>query len=312
MVDSQKSKIIEFLEANDNEKLKEYIKGNANGKEYATHLNVPKEVFYKTMLDMDIDILGDHFKSYDNKELNKKIDQLVMVLEKDKRNIINSYINRYFGVSDYANALNISRQKFYYALKLVEPDYKEKREKIKQDILQSISRQIKRCIPVEYLEFDEEKLYGKTSKYHIETKTKKMMYIKKSLFRSDYKEDLQEFTFISLDTFNLWYKRYCVILELLKNDKKVSEIASMYDMELSRIYPIRKYINNHNGKLLPQVSMKQERIYIENINIYNEFLKGTTISNIENNYKIDESIISTIIKLVEQAEMYTHNTIKGE
>lgn len=312
MSDSIKCKIISFLEANDNEKLKDYIKGKASGKDYAMQLNVPKEMLYKTIFNMDIDILGDNFKNFDNKELNKKIDQLIITLENDNRNIVNSYINRYFGASDYAKALNISRQKFYYAIKLVEPNYKEKREKIKQEILKSISRQIKRSVPVEYIDFDEEKLYGKVSKFHIETKTKKMIYIEKSLFRNEYKEDLQKFTFISLETFNLWYKRYCVIQELLNKEKKVSDIAKMYDMQISRIYPIRKYINSHKGKLLPQVSIEQEKVYIENINIYNEFQKGTTISNIKKLYNIDESTINIIIKLVDQAEMYIHKTIKGE
>lgn len=223
---------------------------------------------------------------------------MVDALIKNEEKLLNNYINGYYSAVDISNYYNLSRKDFYNAVNELSNRTKRQITKERMDnkamIIDNIIQQISLCIPFEQMKFEEERLFGKNSKYH----NAKSNYDKKSrtnslIFRHN--KDFDEYLFINQKTFNSWYKKY-LANEYLKNGKlNISQIGRNLNIKINQLYRLRDYVEVNPNQFLTDVSKTQEDIFKSIIEIYNEYKNGYTMQDIAYSHKISLDYVDSIM-----------------
>src|SRR5699024_485996 len=118
--------------------------------------------------------------------------------------------------------------------------------------------------------------------------------------------DLSNMHFISLSRMFSWYKRYRVRKDLKKGAETGYQIGNKYNINKSTVYIIKKEIKE-NKPLLSSTSTTQQQIYLENIEINEQYKKETTIQELEEKYNVEECLLNVL----QYSKIYDKETIEN-
>lgn len=230
---------------------------------------------------------------------------MIDALIKNEEKLLNDYINGYYSAVDISNHYNLSRKDFYNAVNDLSIRTKRQITKERMDnktmIIDNIIQQISICIPFEQMKFDEERLFGKNSKYH----NAKSNYDKKSranslIFRHN--KDFDEYLFINQKTFNSWYKKYLANEYLKNGELNISQIGRKLNIKINQLYRLRNYVEVNQNHFLTDVPTTQEDKFKNIIQIYNEYKNGYTMQDIAYKHKFRLDDVDSIMSSFIQAE----------
>lgn len=223
-------------------------------------------------------------------------------LTKNNREKLNQFVNGYYSAVDFVKEVGGNRQKFYNEAQKIDPHVMKKRNEKRKDLLKSIVEQILNIVPHEYLNFDKKALFGIVKAKKETTATKEKQRIREALRYSE--ESLGDFQFISIKIMTSWYKYYLVYKDLMENpSKKGTDIAREFNMLVNKFYVFKERIEKHPNNILQGVSSEQEKTFIRNAEIFDEYdIYDVNISILSEEYQINEDILLSIIHAFQEAQ----------
>ncbi|WP_239710642.1 hypothetical protein [Mammaliicoccus sp. E-M21] len=239
--------------------------------------------------------------------MNKSDDKEKMVhyLKKDNHLKINEYVEGYLSAKEIAEEVNMKRHIFYNAINMVDSDMSEKRKKNRDKILNNVVEQIEECIPFEYMEFNHEKYYGRNIPFTDKSVSIQKKKITNSMIDANcYPE---EFLFISLKTLKAWYRNYLMKKIILEGEIPISRAAKKYKMTPANAYKLRDYMKENNNRILSApnkpVSVKQESVFLRNVEIYHKYNDDHKISDLAKEYNVKNKYLKRIIESLKFVEI---------
>lgn len=226
---------------------------------------------------------------------HENLDKMIKYLTENNKQNFKDYTFGYKKVKDILKETGLPRHTFYTAIKEIDPNIIEHRTSRKMTALNIIYQQIKRSIPFEYMEFDVEKLFGRNNHFDSYSLVKKRNAVMNKLKINGF--DVSNISFMSAKRVKTWYKRYCVRNDLLLNQETGYRIAKKYKLATSIVFTIKREM--HETKpLLKSIDLEQEKILIENIEIYDQFEQGKTVQELSETYNLNVWLVKVIIKYV--------------
>jgi len=246
-----------------------------------------------------------------NDNFNKKRPQKEIMIEylvKNNRENVQEYILGYKTVKDILKETGLPRYAFYTAIDDLNPDIPKFRKDNRMKILSNIHEQIKRSIPYEFIKFEPAQLFGRSSSFE-NFKIDKQKGILDNLLEIN-GFDLSNMHFISLSRMFSWYKRYRVRKDLKKGAETGYQIGNKYNINKSTVYIIKKEMKE-NKPLLSSTSTTQEQIFLENIEINEQYKKGSTIQELAEKYNVEEWLLNVVLESMIYVEETIENIVKN-
>lgn len=234
--------------------------------------------------------------------------KMFMYLTKDNYKKYNEYIEGYYSAINLADDIGVQRITFYQVAENIDPKVIEKRKEKRQARLSYIEHAIKNVVPYEYMEFDELGLFGFDRHSKNRPLNKSKMDVAVMLKQN--KNDLNGFKFISFKNMQPWYKKYLVSLEIKNNEsgKKGTEIAREYNMLPNKFYELKKYMDEHDGRILSDITTTQEKVFITNAEMYHDYLDNKlSIEQLSKKYGREEIYIKPLLEAFSDAEKAIFN-----
>lgn len=232
--------------------------------------------------------------------MNGNLDKMVTYLTKNNYEKFNGYIEGYYTAKNLAEDVGLKRHSFYLAVQRIDPEYSNKRKSIREKRLNTIERCIENLVPFEHMDVDIEALLGVEN--YGKKKDANSVKITVSVQLKQNGNDLKGIKFMSWSTFLIWYKRYCIIKDIEKNNPTIETLNERYELTKTKIRQTRDFYKAE-GRILFNASPETESIFIRNLEMYNR--KRTTNESYEelaHQYKVDLDIVPKIIGSVERAE----------
>ncbi|MEX2935952.1 hypothetical protein [Staphylococcus saprophyticus] len=224
-------------------------------------------------------------------------------LTKDNYKKYNEYLEGYYSAINLANDIGVQRTVFYQVAENIDPKVIEKRKEKRQARLSYIEQAIKNVVPYEYMEFDELGLFGFDRHSKNRPINKSKMDVAVMLKQNN--NDLNGFKFISFKNMQPWYKKYLVSLEIQNNQsgKKGTEIAREYNMLPNKYYELKKYMDENEGRILSDVTLTQEEVFIKNAEMYRDYSDNNlSLQQLSEKYDRNEIYINPLLKAFSDAE----------
>lgn len=224
---------------------------------------------------------------------NQIRDKIIIYLESNNKEKLKEYEKGYINTKDMLADLNISRQNLYLALWEEYPHVIENRKRNRSKVFIDLIEEIKNCIPIEYVNFDGKSYFGKNSLYHSEDLEKQKRRITRN-FKS-YEDELENFIFITKKTLYVWFRDYNIIEELKAGEQSITQLSKKYKTPNTNITKLKN--NYEEGKRFKvKAPIDQEKVFMRNIEIFNQYLLGTSIEQLAKDYDISEVICTKIIE----------------
>ena len=235
-------------------------------------------------------------------------DKIIMYLERDNKSKLKEYEKGYIETKEILADLNVPRQNLYLALWEEYPHVIENRKQHRISVFKYLIEQIKNCIPIEYVNFDGKSYFGKNSLYHTEPLDKQKLRITRN-FKS-YESELEDFIFITKKTLYVWYRDYNIIEELKAGDQSITQLSKKYKTPNTNITKLKN--NYEEGKRFKiKAPIKQEKVFMRNIQIFDLYLSGISIEQLAKDYNVSEEICNKIIKSLKDVKSELEGIIKG-
>lgn len=239
---------------------------------------------------------------------NQIRDKIIMYLERDDKSKLKEFEKGYIDTKEILADLNVPRQNLYLALWEEYPHVIENRKQHRTNVFKYLIKQIKNCIPIEYVSFDGKSYFGKNSLYHTEPLDKQKLRITRN-FKS-YESELEGFVFITKKTLYVWYRDYKIIEELKSGDKTITQLSKKYKTPNTNITKLKN--NYEEGKRFKvKAPIEQEKVFMRNIQIYGQYVSGKTIDQLSKEYDISEEICNKIIESLDDVKSDIDEIIKS-
>lgn len=236
-------------------------------------------------------------------ERNEK-QKMYTYLTKDNYKKFNEYLEGYYSAINLAEDLGVDRTVVYQAAEDIDSKVIEKRKEKRSSRLSYIANAIRNVVPYEYMEFDELGLFG-NERYSKNRPTNKSK-IDVAVMLKQNKNNLEGFKFISFRNMVPWYKKYLVSLEINnigETGKKGAQIARDHSMLPNKYYELKKYMDENEGRILSDVPLKQEKVFIKNARMYEDYKQNKgSIEYLSNEYNCDSTYIKPLLKAFSEAE----------
>lgn len=217
---------------------------------------------------------------------------MIEYLVKNNRENVQEYILGYKTVKDILKETGLPRYAFYTAIEELNPDIPKIKKEKKNEILDTIHKQIMRCIPYEHIEFDAKRMFGRNGAFESYTIDKQKSILVNLLDINGF--EISDRTFISLSRMLSWYKRYRIRNDLRKGTETGYSIGKKYDISTSTVYIIKKNMKE-NKQLLTGTTLLQESILLENFEIYKQYKNGKTKEQLIEDYNIEQWILNILL-----------------
>ncbi|WP_436890151.1 hypothetical protein [Mammaliicoccus sciuri] len=239
---------------------------------------------------------------------NQIRDKIIMYLERDDKSKLKEFEKGYLETKEILADLNVPRQNLYLALWEEYPHVIENRKQHRTNVFKYLIEQIKNCIPIEYVSFDGKSYFGKNSLYHTEPLDKQKLRITRN-FKS-YESELEDFSFITKKTLYVWYRDYNIIEELKAGDQTITQLSKKYKTPNANITKLKN--NYEEGKRFKvKIPIKQEKVFMRNVNICDQYVSGKTIEKLSKEYGISEEICKKIIESLKDVKSELEGIIKS-
>lgn len=160
---------------------------------------------------------------------------------------------------------------------------------------------IKENIPYEYMNIDEIKLFGKSSKYLKEKDNSvKKARITNILRESGIIISESEFKFMNYNFVETMYRKIMVI-EAYKSGKSGFSISKLFNTYPSIVYKILDSYNK-TGRYINNVSPLQESVFIRNINVFDKYKEGWSVNELAEKFEFKLEYLEKIIKVLLNVE----------
>lgn len=230
-------------------------------------------------------------------------EKAVDMLSENNYKRYNDFINGYITGTELGAELNIKRELLYLAFKDIDPLAVKKREENQLKLQEELVEKINRCIPFEAMNIDLDGLLGQSymSKQHAVSELKGK--VRNKLINSGFELDIKGFQFTVQSSINTWYRDYFVKKDLENSNQTPYEVAKKYGIIPRKIYKYVKFFeeNKDEDRFIKRVPIEQQHIFVENINIFQEYKNGNSVNEIAKQYNIKEALINEVISSLEIA-----------
>lgn len=230
-------------------------------------------------------------------------EKAVDMLSENNYKRYNDFINGYITGTELGAELNIKRELLYLAFKDIDPLAVKKREENQLKLQEELVEKINRCIPFEAMNIDLDGLLGQSymSKQHTVSELKGK--VRNKLINSGFELDIKGFQFTVQSSINTWYRDYFVKKDLENSNQTPYEVAKKYGIIPRKIYKYVKFFeeNKDEDRFIKRVPIEQQHIFVENINIFQEYKNGNSVNEIAKQYNIKEALINEVISSLEIA-----------
>lgn len=232
---------------------------------------------------------------------SKKLESYLIENNKKK---LKEYINGFINVGDIKKGAEIKNTSLvYYALDKISPNAQEEREKIQHQLCMEVVEYINRVIPFERMnQKNIKQLLGRKGNVALKPEMMKAAITRK---RNMYKlEEDKGFDLVSQSRFQTWYKTVCVYRDSQKGEDTPYQIAKRYGIIPRKIYDKLKFFEEHkdDGRIISTVSMEQQAVFLENVDMFDLYKDGVTVEEISKQYNVDENLVNELIVSFEEVE----------
>lgn len=96
-------------------------------------------------------------------------------------------------------------------------------------------------------------------------------------------------------TLYVWYRDYNIIEELKVGDRTITQLSKKYKTSNTNITKLKN--NYEEGKRFKvKAPIKQENVFIRNVQIFDLYLSGISIEQLAKEYDVSEEICNKIIE----------------
>lgn len=229
----------------------------------------------------------------DQEKMNK-------LLTRNNREKLNEYINGYYSAMKYSKDIGVDRSNFYAALEKLDSDAIIKRKLTRLERLEYVAEGIMYNVPYEMMEVDLKGIFG-AKKYD---KAVELKDLKKDLYLMLIQQgfDLQEYKFVAMRNFTVWYKKYLISHELSKSDVSAPHLNKKYSLSVNKIYLLKKFINEE-GRILKDIIPEQEEKFKNYAEMYEEYKRNdVTKESLADKYHVNPKYITPLLNGFMQAE----------
>lgn len=238
---------------------------------------------------------------------SKSIESLIDYLTKDNRKNIRAFVDGEIDVQYIIRQTGVKREDFYRVIN--SRIIKNRKDNVmlqRKLISEKIFDMIKENIPYEYMNIDEVKLFGKSSKYLKEKKSS----VKKSRISNILREhgiiiSESEFKFMNYNLMETVYRKIMVI-ESYKLGFSGYKLAKMFNTYPSIVYKILDDYNE-SGRYIDNVSLLQESIFKRNLELYEKYKNGTSVIDLSAEYDIKTEYLDRNINVLMDIEKILNN-----
>ncbi|WP_436962368.1 hypothetical protein [Staphylococcus shinii] len=225
-------------------------------------------------------------------------------LTKNNKKKLKEYINGFISVGEIKKVSEIKNTSLvYYALDKISPNAQEERERIQRQLCMEVVDYINRVVPFERMnQKNVKQLLGRKENVALKPEMMKAAITRK---RNMYKlEEDKGFDLVSQSRFQTWYKTVCVYRDVQKGEEKPYQIAKRYGIIPRKIYGKLKFFDEHKeeGRIISTVSLKQQAVFLENVDMFNLYKEGVTVKEISEQYNVDESLVAELMVSFEEVE----------
>lgn len=238
---------------------------------------------------------------------SKSIESLISYLNKNNRRKIKAFVDGEIDIQYILRETGAKREEFYQAIHKMEDEnhiIKSRKDNVllqRKIISEEIFEMIKENIPYEYMNIDEIKLFGKSSKYLKEKDNSvKKARITNILRESGIIISESEFKFMNYNFVETMYRKIMVI-EAYKSGKSGFSISKLFNTYPSIVYKILDSYNK-TGRYINNVSPLQESVFIRNINVFDKYKEGWSVNELAEKFEFKLEYLEKIIKVLLNVE----------
>lgn len=248
-----------------------------------------------------INLYGDSLIG-ETKMSSKSIESLIDYLTKDNRKNIRAFVDGEIDVQFILRETGVKREDFYRSID--SNIIKNRKDNVmlqRKIISENIFNMIKENIPYEYMDIDEVKLFGKSSKYLKEQKVS----VKKSRITNILREhgiiiSESEFKFMNYNLIETMYRKIMVI-DSYKLGYSGYKLAKMFNTYPSIVYKILDDYDE-TGRYINNISLFQESVFIRNVELFKKYKNDSSIVELSVQYNIQEEYLEKIINVLIDVE----------
>lgn len=231
-------------------------------------------------------------------------EKAVELLSENEYKKYNDFIKGYVTGTELKSEFNITREILYLAFKDIDPLTIKKREEHQKKLQIAFVEKINRCIPFEAMNIDLEGLLGKAYMSEQHTVSELKGKVRNKLINSGFELDTKGFQFALQSSIDIWYRDYFVKKELEIGKETPYEIAKKYGIIPRKIYGYVKFFeeNKDEDRFIKRIPIEQQRVFEENIKIFQEYENGKRVKDIAQQYKIDPILVNEVISSLKVAK----------
>lgn len=240
---------------------------------------------------------------------NADLKKLETFLTANNKKNLKDYINGYISVGEIKKGADIKTNSLvYYALKKIYPNAQEEREELQRELCLEVVERINRVIPFERMNQKVIKqLMGRKGNVALKPEMMKAAIPRKR--RMYQLEEDKGFDLVSQSRFKTWYQTVCIYRDVQKGEDKPYKIAQRYGFIPRKIYEKLNFFeeNKHEGRIIPKVSLDQQAVFLENVDMFDLYKEGLTVKEISEQHNIQEHLVNELIVSFEEAENQFNN-----
>lgn len=232
-----------------------------------------------------------------------KQEKALEVLKKNEYEKYNDYVRGYIGATDIAKDIGIERTIIYLALEDIDPLATEKREKNQLKLLNDLVEKIERCIPYQSMHINEEELLGKKGLSEEDSVEVRKNKLRLKILNSNHELNKKAFQFVIQSKIDVWYRDYYIRKELFSKETTAYKVAQKFGIIPRKIYIMAKFFeeNKKDDRFIKRVPLEQQKVFVENIKMFEFYKKGFTAEDISKKYNVKLILVKEVIDSLEKA-----------